>query len=227
MKTFLTSFHACRNNSCRRPGFEKTVHKKGGWPSRASCNPARIARRTATAGWRISRKVIGPSERPMRFSHPRLSASSTIHLPGRAPLNGTTAAYLLGAIARVRLARTERPDPRPRSPEDAVPRAMSPPGIGPRFMAQDTPPRRRSWRGSAEASGISPALIRAWFSPLLIQALAILPGRLRLHQDRGPREAPGLVGAGRHRSSIERGAPSTIAATRPQQRRSARHPPAS
>ena len=45
------------------------------------------------AGWMISRKVIGPSERPMRFSHPRLSASSTIHLPGWAPLNGTTAAY--------------------------------------------------------------------------------------------------------------------------------------
>ena len=41
------------------------------------------------AGWRISRKVIGPSERPMRFSHPRLSASSTIHLPGWAPLNWT------------------------------------------------------------------------------------------------------------------------------------------
>ena len=45
------------------------------------------------AGCMISRKVIGPSERPMRFSHPRLSASSTIHLPGWAPLNGTTAAY--------------------------------------------------------------------------------------------------------------------------------------
>ena len=44
------------------------------------------------AGWMISRKVIGPSERPMRFSHPRLSASSTIHLPGWAPWNGTTAA---------------------------------------------------------------------------------------------------------------------------------------
>ena len=87
MKTFPTSFRACRNNSCRRPGFEKTVHKKGGRPSRASCNPARIAKRTATAGWMISRKVIGPSERPMRFSHPRLSASSTIHLPGWAPLN--------------------------------------------------------------------------------------------------------------------------------------------
>ena len=97
---------ACRNNSGRRPGLEKTVHKKGGWPSRASCNPARIAKRTATAGWMISRKVIGPSERPMRFSHPRLSASSTIHLPGRAPLNRTTATYW---VQLGRPARAERP----------------------------------------------------------------------------------------------------------------------
>ena len=87
MKIFLKSPRDCRNNSCRRPGFEKMVHKKGGWPSRASRNPARIAMRTAMAGCMISRKVIGPSERPMRFSHPRLSASSTIHLPRRILLN--------------------------------------------------------------------------------------------------------------------------------------------
>ena len=55
--------------------------QEGGPAFRASCKPARIAKKTATAGWRISRNVIGPSERPMRFSHPRLSASSTIHLP--------------------------------------------------------------------------------------------------------------------------------------------------
>jgi hypothetical protein len=36
------------------------------------------------AGGMISRKAIGPSERPMRFPHPRLSPSPTIHLPGRA-----------------------------------------------------------------------------------------------------------------------------------------------
>ena len=192
MKTFPTSLHARRNNSCRRPGCEKTVHKKAGWPSRASRNPARIARRTATAGCMISRKVIGPSERPMRFSHPRLSASSTIHLPGRAPW-----IWDYGSVSGASL-------------DGASP-----------------PARRRSWRGPAEAGGLPPALVRTWFSPRMIRGLAILPGRLRLHQDRGPREAPGLVGAGRHRSSIERGAPSKIAATRPQQRRSARHPPAS
>ena len=44
-------------------------------------------------GWMIGRKVIGPSERPMRFSHPRQTASSAIRLPGWAPWNGTTAAY--------------------------------------------------------------------------------------------------------------------------------------
>ena len=206
MKTFPTSSHACRNNSCRRPGWEKTVHKKGGWPSRASRNPARIARRTAMAGWRISRKVIGPSERPMRFSHPRLSASSTIHLPGWAPWNGDH-----GSVS-VQCRGSGPPD----DPSSSVP-----------LHGAKMPARRRSWRGPAEVGGLPPALIWAWSSPLMIQALAILPGRLRLHQDRGPREAPGLVGAGRDRSSIERGAPSKIAATRPQQRRSARHPPAS
>ena len=58
------------------------------------------------AGCMISRKVIGPSERPMRSSHPRLSASPTIHLPGWAPLRlaGTSQMGLglaVGDIARI------------------------------------------------------------------------------------------------------------------------------
>jgi len=53
----------------------------------------------------ITRKVIGPSERPMRFSHPRLRASSRIHLPGWAPLSWTlpvarSAAERPGSAAR-------------------------------------------------------------------------------------------------------------------------------
>ena len=49
----------------------------GGLAAAQSLNPARIAKSMATAGWMISRKLIGPSKRPKRFSHPRLSASST------------------------------------------------------------------------------------------------------------------------------------------------------
>jgi hypothetical protein len=166
MKTVPTSFHPCRNNSCRRPGFVKTVPKKGGWPSRASCNPARIAKRTATAGWMISRKVIGPSERPMRFSHPRLSASSTIHLPGWAPLN-LDYGSVLGAMSRVRPAPAERPVSPPRSPEEAVSGAMSSQGSVSASWRKIRPLVGDHGGVRAEASELPPALVWTWFSPLI------------------------------------------------------------
>src|SRR3954451_15846152 len=50
--------------------------QEGGWPLRASRNPALIAKKMATAGWMMKRKGIGPPGRPRRLSRPRQKASS-------------------------------------------------------------------------------------------------------------------------------------------------------
>jgi hypothetical protein len=57
------------------------TQRNGAWPLRASFNPARMARKRATAGWMMKRKLIGPPRRPTRFSHPRQKASSIEESP--------------------------------------------------------------------------------------------------------------------------------------------------
>jgi hypothetical protein len=78
MKTVPTSFQTCRNRSCRVIGSENKSHRIEGLPSRASLQPARTANKIAIAGCIKMRKLIGPSQRPMRFSQPRARASSSI-----------------------------------------------------------------------------------------------------------------------------------------------------
>ena len=162
------------------------------------------------AGWMISRKVIGPSERPMRFSHPRLSASSTIHLPGWAPLNGTyglspridpglSRFFQAGASACIRTAGHEEP---PDSwvqgdiahPSNGELRVRSPQLARSKDDQLEIPPQADAARLSRSRSTV-PLRLRAedrlqqWRGP---HSLVIVPGHVDglLEGDRAPQRQP-------------------------------------